>query len=208
MLIGLEAKSKFAWFFFVLITVIVSALALIIFIIVKAEPIFRERAADAALQAVRNCVDKVAADVFSDESLFITSNDLGDDMSYLEIDTVKLNLMRNSFAEKLQKELSETHRTSIRMTLGSLTDIAALQGIGMTIPAKIYFGAISKVEITDEFISAGINQTKYRASLRVNVSTSVVSTVMADSREVTVDLPLCERILVGKVPNYYISGKG
>lgn len=208
MLIGLEARSKSAWFFFIFTAVMVSALMLIILIIVKAEPIFRERAADAALQAVRNCVDSVAADVFSDDNLFITSNDFGDGMSYLEIDTVRLNLMRNSFAEKLQDELAQTHRTNIRMTLGSLTDIAALQGIGITIPAKIYFGAISKVEITDEFISAGINQTKYRACLRVNVSTSVVSTVMADSREVTVDLPLCERILVGKVPNYYISGKG
>ena len=208
MLIGLEKNSGKGWLLFVIVSIIATICATSIIIIVQAEPIFRERAADAALQAVRNCVDNVASDVFSGNESFITSNNFGNDMSYLEIDTVKLNAMRNEFAQKLQIELSDTHRTGIRMTLGSLTDIAALQGIGMTIPVKIYFGAISKVDITDEFISAGINQTKYRACLSVNVSTSVVSTVMADSREVTVQLPLCERILVGKVPNYYISGKG
>lgn len=208
MLIGLEKNTGKGWFLLTIISIIAIIFAAAVTIIVQAEPIFRERAADAALQAVRNCVDKVAADVFSGSESFITSNNFGNDMSYLEIDTVKLNAMRNEFAQKLQIELSDTHRTGIKMTLGSLTNIAALQGVGMTIPVKIYFGAISKVDITDEFISAGINQTKYRACLSVNVSTSVVSTVMADSREVTVQLPLCERILVGKVPNYYISGKG
>lgn len=83
-----------------------------------------------------------------------------------------------------------------------------MQGVGFTVPVKIYFGSISKVDINDEFLSAGINQTKYRAYLSVSATTAVVSTVMSDIREVLVELPVCERILVGKVPNYYISGKG
>lgn len=208
MLIGLEKKPGFGWMIFVFASILALICVSFVVIIVQAEPIFRERAADAALQAVRDCVDRVAADVFTDNSAFITSSDFGDGMSLIEVDTVKLNSMRNEFAKRLREELTETYSTHIRITLGSMTNVAALQGIGMTIPVKIYFGAISKVDITDEFISAGINQTKYRACLTVNVSTSVVSTVMADSREVLVDLPVCERILVGKVPNYYISGKG
>lgn len=208
MLIGLEKKESKGFFVFAFVFAILLLLVTVVAIVVQAEPIFRERAADAALQAVRDAVDRVSADVFTDNSVFVTSADFGDGMSLIEVDTVKLNEMRNKFAKKLREELSVTYHSHINITLGSMTNIAALQGIGMKIPVKIYFGAISKVDIKDEFISAGINQTKYRACLSVNVSTSVVSTVMADSREVNVDLPVCERILVGKVPNYYISGRG
>lgn len=207
MLIGLERKEGKGWLIFSAAMVLVTVFATLVIIVVQAEPIFRERAADAALQSVRDAVDRVAADIFKNDAMFITSSDFGDGMSLIEVDTVKLNNMRNQFTKKLREELSGTYHTHIRITLGSMTNVAALQGIGMKVPVKIYFGAISKVDIKDEFISAGINQTKYRACLSVNVSTSVVSTVMADSREVNVDLPVCERILVGKVPNYYISGR-
>ena len=64
------------------------------------------------------------------------------------------------------------------------------------------------VEISDEFLSAGINQTKYRATIDISVSASVVSALFSDTRDIKMSLPICERILIGNVPNYYIQGKG
>lgn len=209
MLIELDSKPRLARALFIIILIAVFLGTGLICLAIRAEPIFRERAADAALQAVRECVDTVASEVFdNDGAAFLTSSEFGDGISLIEIDTARLNLLRNDFAQKLRDKLSEAHRTEIRMTLGSITGITALQGVGFTVPAKIYFGSISKVDINDEFLSAGINQTKYRAYLSVSATTAVVSAVMSDIREVLVELPVCERILVGKVPNYYISGKG
>ncbi len=179
-----------------------------IFFLVRAEPIFRYRAADAATQVVRDVIDGVAADVFTDSNIF-SYNDISDgDIAVVDMNTAKINSLRTEFSKRLSQELANTHSAKIQITLGSLTDYAALQGIGVKIPVKIYFGSISRVEIKDEFISAGINQTKYRASLDVTVSASVVSSFMTDSRDININLPICERIFIGNVPNYYIPGKG
>ncbi|MBS7298414.1 MAG: sporulation protein YunB [Eubacteriales bacterium] len=179
-----------------------------IFFAIRAEPIFRERAADAASQVVRSCIDKVSSDILVGDDLFSDTEIAESGISVYNINTSELNRLRTEYSKSLSTLLADTHIAKIHITLGSLTGYSVFQGLGLNIPVRIYFGAISSVEINDEFISAGINQTKYRACLDVCVSASIVSTFFSDSRDINISLPICERILIGNVPNYYIPGKG
>ncbi|MEE0943952.1 MAG: sporulation protein YunB [Clostridia bacterium] len=200
---------KFPYFRVLVLFLIVAVLVLIFcFFVTRAEPIFRERASDASAQVVRAAIDEISNDVLKEFSVFKDDDSSFSEVLVVDMNTAQMNEIRTKFSEELSKKLSETHIAKIHITAGSLLGYPALQGLGIQIPVKIYFGAISSVDIKDSFSSAGINQTKYRASLEINVSSSVVSAFMSDSREISYSLPICERILIGNVPNYYIPRKG
>lgn len=172
------------------------------FIIKRSEPIFKLRSADAAAQAIRDSVDEVLSDVLSDGN-YISDGD----SSLYDIDTYGLNMLRNDVSCALSRKIQDNYYTKVYISVGSLFDNPILQGLGLRIPIKIYYGSISKVDIKDEFISAGINQTKYKASLDIKLSVSVISFTFCDTRDININIPITERIIIGKVPSYYLQGK-
>ncbi len=187
----------------VFIAVLTSIIFSFAFFINRAAPIFEKRAADTAAQTTRKIVSDVAGEVFSTYSDNFTENKSSDDMSIISIDVVELNKLRASFTSKLIEELSNTNTAEIFISVGSLFNSETLQGVGFKVPVKINFGSISDVDFEDEFVSAGINQTKHLVSLKVSVTAAVISAFMCETRDVEVSLPLSESIIVGKVPQYY-----
>lgn len=179
-----------------------------VYAIRRIEPIFRVRAADTSTQIIRECIDEISSEIMSDSAIIEKYKLTENNISIFDVNTFALNRIRTEFSIALSEKLSQTHYATIYITLGSITGYSVFQGLGFRIPVKIYFGSISAVDINDEFISAGINQTKYRANIDISVSASVVSSLFSDSRDIKVSLPICERIMVGNVPNYYIHGKG
>ncbi len=204
MRLQLQSKGRYRGvFFFILSTLIISTL-LLMFFMKRAEPIFKERAADATTQALRALIDDISNQLVSQYDIFDEKKMNNDKLSTIELNTTALNSLRTAFSQELSKSISNTYYTKIYISAGSLFNNVILQGVGFRIPVRIFFGAISHIDIKDEFISAGINQTKYRATLEIAMSSSVVSAFMTDSREINVSLPICERIFIGEVPSYYI----
>lgn len=205
----LGLSRKFPYFRLLVLFLILTVIVLLFCcFVMRAEPIFKERAADATTQVVRTVIDEVSDDVLKEFSLFKENESSLDEVLIVDMNTAQMNEIRTKFSKELSDKLSKTHTAKIHITAGSLLGYPALQGLGFQIPVKIYFGSISSVEIKDSFSSAGINQTKYKVTLEVKVSSSVVSAFMSDSRDICYSLPVCERILIGNVPNYYIPGKG
>ena len=190
------------------IAVLSVLIVLSVYAIKRIEPIFRVRAADASTQIIRRCIDDISYQIMTESAIIGNYKLTENNISIFDVDTFEMNRIRNEFSTALSDKLSQTHYATIHITLGSIIGYSAFQGLGFHIPVRIYFGSISSVDISDEFQSAGINQTKYKANIDVAVSTSVVSSLFSDTRDVKVSLPICERILVGNVPNYYIHGKG
>ncbi len=199
----LRKKRRYKWFAVLLLLLVIT----VIFIFFKrCEPVFKERAVDTAAQNAKNMIDDVVCDVIKDGD-YIKESALGD-ITYCDIDTYSLNKLRTDVSNAISDKISKNYYTTVYISLGSLFNNASIQGYGPRIPVRIYFGSVSRVDIKDEFISAGINQTKYRVSLDINVSVSVISFLYSESREIVINVPVTERILVGKVPSYYIQGKG
>ncbi len=195
-------KRRYTKLYFFLFFTIALCAFLLLFFFDRAEPIFKERAADAATQEIRRLIDDIAIDVLSEGEIF--EEKTTDTLMSVKLDTYEQNSLRSKFSKELSKKLSDTYYTKIYISAGSLFRNVLLQGIGVKIPARIFFGAISHIDIKDEFVSAGINQTKYRATLEIAVTSSVISTLMSDTRVINVSLPICEQIFIGNVPNYYI----
>ncbi len=186
-------------FFFVLFSLALST-ALMMFFLKRAEPIFKVRAADAATQEIRSVIDNIVADIIKDCYVFNSE----ETESVYDLNTIELNTLRTEFSKRLADKLNSTYYTKIYISVGSLFNNLILQGVGFRVPVRIFFGSISHIDIKDEFISAGINQTKYKVTLEISVSTAVVSAFSTDERQIDLSLPLAERIFIGDVPSYYI----
>lgn len=179
--------------------------AAFVFFLLRASPIFSLRAADAASQQVRRVVNETAGAVFADygTELVTRTVDSNGQISMISINSAEIVKIKAAFTSELISRLSDTTRTSIYISAGSLLNCDVLQGFGVRIPVKITFGSVSDVDISDEFIAAGINQTKHLVNMKVKISCAVISAFKCDIRDVEATFPLCENIIIGKVPQYY-----
>ena len=84
----------------------------------------------------------------------------------------------------------------------SLISDGIFAGYGFKIPLRLITSGTAYVDFSDEFISAGINQTKYRLSIKVTVDMEL-QMVFSESKAIfTTDIPLAEKIIAGETPDY------
>ncbi len=62
-----------------------------------------------------------------------------------------------------------------------------------------------KVEFCNEFISAGINQTKHLIKVKVTTALGVVLPVRGDLEDIVTEVPIAESVIVGDVPDTYLD---
>ena len=109
-------------------------------------------------------------------------------------------------AQILELSLGRIDQVSARelsVPLGSLTGSPLLAGRGPRISVRMESVGSSSARFENQFESAGINQTKHRIILRIDVYVSILlpgySTVTQVSNEITV----AETVIVGAVPETY-----
>ena len=65
-------------------------------------------------------------------------------------------------------------------------------------------GTVS-VNFKTSFQSAGINQTRHRIYLEAKTQVKVVIPLTTSTKEVKTEIPICETIIVGDVPQSYVN---
>ncbi|MBR6045209.1 MAG: sporulation protein YunB [Ruminococcus sp.] len=124
-------------------------------------------------------------------------------ISSAQADTAALNDVQNRIRSELNSRLAEAEYNSVTVTLGDLTDIEFLSGRG----AELTFGFQQTGRVDTEtrthFESAGINQTRFRASILVTVSFKVLLPGGSESIDVTDEYVLTDTLIVGEVPQMY-----
>ena len=65
-------------------------------------------------------------------------------------------------------------------------------------------GTVS-VDFKTSFESAGINQTRHRIYLEAKTQVKVVIPLTTSTKEVKAQIPICETIIVGEVPESYVN---
>lgn len=125
--------------------------------------------------------------------------------SVLFIDAVGMNLMAARVTERAQQKVAELGASGIEVPLGSASGLPILNGVGPRL--KIGIEPIGEVSssFSSSFEDAGVNQTRYRADLRLNANIQMLIMGKARSVSATVSAPVCETIVVGGVPAAYTN---
>ena len=126
----------------------------------------------------------------------------------LSAQTAQMNLLRSELVGTILEALEGVDVSSIHLPLGSLLDFEPLWAKGPELQVRAMTVGTVSAEFDSEFSTAGINQTIHRIWLEVAVPMTVL--LPGEELEVTVQtrLPLAETVIVGQVPNTYLSLDG
>ncbi|MBQ6552670.1 MAG: hypothetical protein IJL83_03535 [Clostridia bacterium] len=120
----------------------------------------------------------------------------------LHADAAKQNALRLAVGDAVADELGENPASSVKVSLGSLVgELFAGRGVSM----KVILDSVGTVDVdfASEFVSAGINQTLHRITMKVVVSFTILAATYRVDTQSTCAFNLAETVIVGAVPENY-----
>ena len=139
------------------------------------------------------------------EDLFNIEKDSNGDIELISANILKINLLTSDIAAFIQESLDQTDSTKIKISLGSLTGINMLSGIGPNVNLKINSAGEVETDLRSEFKAQGINQTLHRIYLQINSTVKIITPIKTLQEEISNQVLLAEHVIIGKIPNTYYN---
>lgn len=163
------------------------------------------RARQLAVEAMNRAIAEVMDSSVTYTDLMCVSHDSSGRVSMLEANATLMNEIASAAALTAQSKLDTLADEGVGLPLFAALGIDLFSGAGPIIRVSITpVGAVSTRFVTS-FESAGINQTRHEISLEASVVMRIVIPAGADSVSVSTYVPIAESIIVGSVPESYVS---
>lgn len=134
----------------------------------------------------------------------INKNEAGEIIS-ITLNTNAVKKIKSHLSRTIVKNITQTHFEELGIPIGNLTKTYILSGRGPKIPIKILTASSPDIHIESHFEAAGINQTKHKISIYTNIDIQIILPYETIIKKVTYESLLSETIIVGKVPDVYVS---
>lgn len=120
----------------------------------------------------------------------------------------EFNRLQSMIDSTILERLAEVSTSTISIPVGTLSGVTLLSGRGPSLKVKMQSVGSSVSRFENEFTSAGINQTKHRVVLYVDVGVSVLLPGFRTATEVSGSYVVAETVIVGSVPDNYTYFSG
>lgn len=158
-----------------------------------------------ASELINNTVTKVAESGIDYSDLCKINKDEKGEILSINTNTQKINKIKQQTASVLISLINNTSYEDVEIPIGSITKSHFMSGRGLKIPIRLLITGSPKMEIDNKFESAGINQTKHKISIITTVEIEVILPYDNVKTTVSSETMLCETVIVGKIPNVYVS---
>ncbi len=152
--------------------------------------------------AVNNGINEVILknELLYEDMVTLISDNEGK-VSALMTNLVTANRLKSEFTLSINEKIASFSEITIDIPLGNLTKIDTLSGLGPKLKVKLVPSGRVTIDFKNSFEEAGINQTKHEIYLEAKSTASILMpTGIYSKTEVVSKIPLCESIIVGKVP--------
>ena len=162
-----------------------------------------------ALELANRSINKAVAEVVKDEinysDLINTKLDSQGKITLMQSNTIMMNKIASDVALKIQDELKQVKTTTSYIPIGTALKSPILAKYGPQLKVSIEpIGTVS-VDFKTDFESSGINQTRHRIYLEAKTQVKVVIPLTTSTKEVKAQIPICETVIIGDVPNSYVN---
>ena len=162
-------------------------------------------ATDLMTVCINNTVTRTLASHDYDYDYFVTL-ERADDGSVAAVST---NMSRiNTLSSEILSDIvtaSDGGTLCLQIPVGNLLGGKLLLGRGPLVPVEITMLTSSRVDLKNELISAGINQTKHQIKLDVVIDIDVILPWSTVSTRVDSEILVAETVVVGRVPETYFN---
>lgn len=154
-------------------------------------------------------INETALDIYSNQfdysDMIIIEKDNDGNITMLRADTVKLNYLSSKLILASNDKFGKLQEMGLEVPLGYMTKNLVFYNLGPKVNIKMtQIGNITS-SYESVFESAGINQTRHKIYLNVNMKMKIVVPLNSRDIEVACQIPVAETIIVGKIPNTAIE---
>ena len=148
-------------------------------------------------------VDKVLneREVSYDELVVLEYNE--GEISSLSLDSVYINKLKSNLVYDIENELYKNNVLVTDVEIGNVLNLGIFSNRGPKIPIKYNYHSTVNSNITSEFESAGVNQTRHFIKLNIVVDVYVCNFSTREYFEMRTDYILGDTVIVGKTPSVY-----
>ncbi len=179
----------------------------------SAAPLVEAAARAQAANALTAVIDRaIAADLAErdvDYGDFVTiQRDASGAITAMTTDMAALNQLRAQLVAQILSALEGVDASEIRIPLGSLVDSELVWARGPELRVRALRVGTVSAEFRSDFSQAGVNQTLHRIELEVAVPVTLI--LPGGQTELTVEtgLRVAETVIVGAVPDTYLTLNG
>lgn len=126
-------------------------------------------------------------------------------ISMVSANTTYMNWFSSEITKRIHDNLTEIEGEQVKITVGAITGSNLLSQVGPSVDLKIQPIGNAAVNFNTEFISEGINQTKYKVYMEVQGKAKPIIPFVSEVVEISTSVPVAEAVIVGQVPSTYLE---
>lgn len=183
-------------------------LALTVAVVLHMKPVVVDLATARTSNAVNRIVvaavnDAVDSGRIDYEQLVDFDKDAEGHVTALRSDMAAFNRLQASIADDILQRMAEVSSTDLAIPIGTLTGSPLLAGRGPCLRVRMQSVGTATARFDNQFSSAGINQTRHRIILDVDVHVSILLPGLTTYTKVSNEISVAETVIVGGVPETY-----
>lgn len=183
-------------------------LALTVAVVLHMKPVVVDLATARTSNAVNRIVvaavnDAVDSGRIDYEQLVDFDKDAEGHVTALRSNMAAFNRLQASIADDILQRMAEVSSTDLAIPIGTLTGSPLLAGRGPCLRVRMQSVGTATTRFDNQFSSAGINQTRHRIILDVDVHVSILLPGLTTYTKVSNEISVAETVIVGGVPETY-----
>ena len=183
-------------------------LALTVAVVLHMKPVVVDLATARTSNAVNRIVvaavnDAVDSGRIDYEQLVDFDKDAEGHVTALRSNMAAFNRLQASIADDILQRMAEVSSTDLAIPIGTLTGSPLLAGRGPCLHVRMQSVGTATARFDNQFSSAGINQTRHRIILDVDVHVSILLPGLTTYTKVSNEISVAETVIVGGVPDTY-----
>jgi sporulation protein YunB len=165
---------------------------------------------------VINNANKIISEVIEAEFKDVKYQDLisyesnkNGDIILMQANVQKINDISSKVSLNINNKLEQIDGLKVRVPILKALGFDILAGIGPDFMVKVIpVGFMQPPQLNDSFESAGINQTRHKIYLMLDLKMKLLVPFSREITHVKAQLPVIEATILGKVPEVYIGIDG
>ena len=186
----------------------VGLLTLVIMAAMQMRPLLASLATTNVSNAVTRIVSQAVYEAIENgelqyDGLVSFEKDANGQITAVRSNMAAFNHLQSEILDTILTRIDQVSARELSIPVGTLTGSSLLAGRGPRISVRMESVGSSEANFHNEFVSAGINQTKHQIILTVDVYVSILLPGFSTATKVSNSFIVAETVIVGAVPDTY-----
>lgn len=156
--------------------------------------------------AYQSTVEEIASLGYTD--LVNIDRDSQGNINLIGVDMLKVNTVMSFISTVALEEMESVFVDGVDVPVGAFSGIMLLGDVGREVKVEVETVGIAECSFRSVFETVGINQVRHSLYIDITATANVVLPLYAKDVFCESSFLLCENVIVGEVPEFYLQNQG